>query len=114
MEEEYAEYRCSACKKSIRSVVAQCKSCDNRFFHPGCINKYRSNDKNGELVQCGPFVRFALENQEREEIKKGTIGSGNGEKMESAGASGPSAVSRSKTDGGNIESRGIESREKIS
>lgn len=105
MEEEYAEYRCSACKKSIRSVVAQCKSCDKRFFHPGCTIKHRINDKNGELVQCGPFVKFALENQEIEEMKKGTVGSGNVERMDSTGASGVSVASRSRTDGGNIESR---------
>lgn len=61
MNEEYAEYRCSACKKAIKIEVTACKSCAKLFFHPGCISKHKIYDKNRELVSCpGPFVKFII------------------------------------------------------
>ncbi|XP_071573489.1 uncharacterized protein [Temnothorax nylanderi] len=61
MNEEYAEYRCSACKKSIKTEVIACKSCVKLFFHPGCVSKHKIYDKNRELVSCpGPFEKFII------------------------------------------------------
>lgn len=59
---EYDEYRCSACKKAIRSQVVRCKVCPKLFYHPGCVCKHRVYDKNKELVPCnGPFEKFMAE-----------------------------------------------------
>lgn len=59
---EYDEYRCSACKKAIKSLVIKCKTCPKLFYHPGCVNKHKTYDKNRELVQCnGPFEQFNAE-----------------------------------------------------
>lgn len=74
MDEAYAEYRCSACKKEIKSTVAQCKTCDKLFFHPGCTNKHKAYDKNSELVLCGPFSKFVVES----EIQGGEMRRANG------------------------------------
>lgn len=71
MDEEYAEYRCSACKKAIKSQVVTCKSCVKLFYHPGCVNKHRIYDKNRELVTCnGPFERFMTESDKDADMKK--------------------------------------------
>ncbi|XP_039313145.1 uncharacterized protein LOC120359509 [Solenopsis invicta] len=59
MDEEYAEYRCSACRKAIKSKVVRCKTCPKLFYHPGCVNKHRIYDRNQEYVPCkGPFEEF--------------------------------------------------------
>lgn len=64
------EYRCSACRKAIKTDVVQCKSCIKLFYHPGCVNKHRVYDRNNELVQCnGPFEKFMIDN-EHGEVKK--------------------------------------------
>ncbi|XP_077255138.1 uncharacterized protein LOC143893519 [Temnothorax americanus] len=61
MNEEYAEYRCSACKKAIKTEVIACKSCAKLFYHPGCVSKHKIYDKNRELVSCpGPFEKFII------------------------------------------------------
>lgn len=62
MDDDYAEYRCSACKKAIKSKVVTCKSCVKLFYHPGCAIKHKVYDKNKELVLCnGPYEEFTLE-----------------------------------------------------
>lgn len=64
----YDEYKCSACKKGIKTVVAKCKTCKTApklFYHPKCVDKHRAYDRNKELVKCkGPFEEFnAVDNQ---------------------------------------------------
>ena len=86
--EEDTEYRCSACKKAIKTEVVQCKSCNKLFYHPGCVNKHRVYDKNDELVQCpAPFGKFLIDN-ENGEVKK--TASSNRDRLGSAGTSGRS------------------------
>lgn len=68
---DYAEYRCSACKKEIKNQVFQCTTCIKLFYHPGCVNKHKVYNKNKELVKCeGPFNRIALESEKESAIKK--------------------------------------------
>lgn len=64
MDEDYAEYRCSACKKPIKSKAIKCKTCvDKLFYHPSCLSRHRIYDKNKELVVCnGPFEEILAEN----------------------------------------------------
>lgn len=70
MDEEYAEYRCSACKKEIKSQIVTCKSCVKLFFHPGCTSKHKSYDRNREYVSCpGPFEKFVIENEKKIDLK---------------------------------------------
>lgn len=77
---DYAEYRCSACKKDIKSIVVQCKVCAKAFFHPGCVIKHKVYNKNRELVKCeGPYEQFPIE-VEKVEMKKSII-SGNKDKQ---------------------------------
>ncbi|XP_046750286.1 uncharacterized protein LOC124413608 [Diprion similis] len=67
---EYDEYRCSACKKAIKSQVVQCKACPKLFYHPGCVIKHKVFDRNRELVQCaGPFMKFMID--ENETVRSG-------------------------------------------
>ncbi|XP_039303390.1 uncharacterized protein LOC120357295 [Solenopsis invicta] len=62
MDEEYAEYRCSACGKVIKSKVVRCKTCPKLFNYPGCVNKHRILDRNQEYVPCkGPFEEFLID-----------------------------------------------------
>lgn len=62
MDEDYDEYRCSACKKAIKSKVVRCKTCPELFYHPGCVIKHKVYNKNKELVLCnGPFADFIIE-----------------------------------------------------
>ena len=64
MNDEYDEYRCSACKKAIKSQVVACQSCVKLFYHPGCVSKHKIYDKNRELVSCpGPFEKFTIESE---------------------------------------------------
>lgn len=75
---EYAEYRCSACKKEIKSQVLQCTACVKLFYHPGCVSKHKVYNKNKELVKCeGPFNRIALESEKESAIKKTPLMAGN-------------------------------------
>lgn len=82
---EYDEYRCSACKKAIKSQVVRCKVCPKLFYHPGCVNKHKILDRNRELVQCkGPFETF---NAEEEVPKTGaTIAGSSRERLSSTGS----------------------------
>lgn len=69
---DYAEYRCSACKKEVKNLVVQCKSCVRFFFHPGCAFKHKIY-KGNELVKCeGPFEQIVLEDV-KAEMKKTDI-----------------------------------------
>ncbi|KAL6260851.1 hypothetical protein P5V15_008380 [Pogonomyrmex californicus] len=64
MEDEYAEYRCSACRKAIKSRVVKCKNCPKLFYHPGCVNKHKIIDRNQEYVPCkGPFEEFLTDSE---------------------------------------------------
>lgn len=86
MEGEYAEEKCSACKKPIKTEVIQCKSCVKMFYHPGCVSKHKTYDINKELVQCqGPFVKFIIGNEIEEVVKKTT---GATDRLGSSGTSG--------------------------
>lgn len=69
MDDEDAEYRCSACKKAIKSQVVACKSCVKLFFHPSCVCKHRIYDRNREYVSCpGPFEKFLVENDKEKTL----------------------------------------------
>lgn len=76
-DDEYAEYRCAACKKPIKNQVVSCKSCIKLFFHPGCASKHKTYDKNREYVSCpGPFEKFAVESDKDTDMKKTPISTG--------------------------------------
>lgn len=91
MDEEYAEYRCTACKKEIKSLVVTCKSCVKLFFHAGCVNKHKIYDKNREYVSClGPFEKFTVGSDT--EVKKTPIGRDRAGSIGSAGSSGSKTV----------------------
>lgn len=82
--EDYPEYRCSACKKTVKQTVVQCKTCIKFFYHPGCANKHKICNKAGQVIQCnGPFVKFSIEepNPTTEDNTRERIGS-----TESSGA----------------------------
>jgi len=86
LESEYAEYRCSACKKEIKSVVLQCTTCVKFFFHPGCVFKHKTF-KRDELVKCeGPFKEI-VNGSVKTEMKKTPTGSGR-ERLGSTGSTG--------------------------
>lgn len=54
------EYRYTACKKEIKSLVLQCKVCVKAFFHTGCVNKHKTI-KDREVVKYdGPFKEISL------------------------------------------------------
>lgn len=86
MDEDFDEYKCVACKKAVKNIVAQCKTCGKQFFHPGCTSKYKRYDKNRELVSCGPFMKFSIESEivGETDMKKSVVGSGAGGRMGSA------------------------------
>ncbi|XP_071630104.1 uncharacterized protein [Temnothorax longispinosus] len=105
MNEEYAEYRCSACKKSIKTEVIACKSCAKLFFHPGCVSKPKIYDKNRELVSCpGPFEKFIISDGDKADINKAVAAAGKATapaKMSPAPSSGNKVAAASGT--GNID-----------
>lgn len=68
--EDYAEYRCSACKKAIKNQVVTCKSCAKLFYYPGYVIKHKIYDRNRELVICpGPFSKFWIESDKDSDVK---------------------------------------------
>lgn len=70
MSDEYADYRCSACKKAIKNQVVACKTCV-KFYHPGCGNKHKVYDRNREFVSCpGPYEKIIIESES--DMKAGT------------------------------------------
>lgn len=82
---EYAEYRCTACKKDIKNVTLQCSICVKCFFHPGCASKHKTY-KGNEVIKCkGPFQQIVIENDKMETKK--TIGDSRG-RLGSSGAMG--------------------------
>jgi len=88
LESEYAEYRCSACKKEIKSVVLQCTTCVKFFFHPGCVFKHKVYNKQNELVKCeGPFKELKSESI-KEEMRKTPVAGSSRERIGSTGSSG--------------------------
>ncbi|XP_070169431.1 uncharacterized protein PF3D7_1120000-like [Polyergus mexicanus] len=93
MDDEYGEYRCSACKKTIKNQVVTCKSCYQMnpiklFYHPGCVSKHRIYDKNQELVLCsGPFDRFSIES-EADMKKTSAVAGGGRDRLGSTGSTG--------------------------
>ena len=71
MDDEYAEYRCSACRKAIKTIVVKCKTCSKLFYHPGCVSKHKILDRNQEYVQCqGPFDEFSVDSEKEAIMKK--------------------------------------------
>lgn len=91
-DDEYAEYRCAACKKPIKNQVVTCKSCIKLFFHPGCASKHKTYDKNREYVSYpGPFEKFIVESEKDTDMKKTPLLTGIGrERLGSAGSAGSS------------------------
>lgn len=88
---DYAEYRCSACKKDITNIAVQCKKCRKLFYHPGCINKHKIYNSRQELVRCeGPFEEIRIESEKEENMKK-TMGGGDRERTNSIGDAGSTA-----------------------
>jgi hypothetical protein len=108
MDDEYAEYRCSACKKSIKNIVVACKSCTKLFYHPGCVSKHKIYDKNREIVTCpGPFEKFTIEGDKEEDMKKTPTPSGSSrDRLGSTGSIGSLKTSSSgnKTAGVSVSS----------
>lgn len=86
MDEDFDEYKFVACKKAVKNIVAQCKTCGKQFFHPGCTSKYKIYDKNRELVSCGPCMKFSIESEivGETDMKKSVVGNEGGERMGSA------------------------------
>lgn len=80
-ETEYAEYRCSACKKEVKSVVIQCVSWVQLFFHLGCVFKHKTY-KGNKLVKCeGPFNQIVIT-----EMKKTNVTGDSRERLVSEGS----------------------------
>lgn len=97
---EYDEYRCSACKKAIKSQVVRCKTCPKLFYHPGCVCKHKVYDKNRELVQCnGPFDKFVVDESQR------TLTPGAGNSRDRSGSTGSFTGSRGISTTANIEGK---------
>lgn len=85
---DYAEYKCSACKKEIKSIATQCKKCRKLFFHPGCVSKHRVYNSVQELIKCeGPFEELIV-GKEKEEMRRANSGGSDRGRMGSIGASG--------------------------
>lgn len=98
LESEYAEYRCSACKKEIKNVVQQCTTCAKSFFHPGCVFKHKIY-KRDELVKCeGPFKEIVSES-DRIDMRRTPTTSGGRERLGSTGSTG--SVGTAMTSGAN-------------
>jgi len=87
MDNEYAEYRCSACKKPIKSQVVTCKSVPN-CYHPSCVTRHRIYDRNQELVSCpGLYEKFVIEGDQEENMKKASVATGSSrDRLESTGS----------------------------
>lgn len=99
VDNEYAEYRSSACKKEIKSLVIQCRVCVKLFYHPGCVNKHRTYNKANEIVKCaGPFDQISIDNDKVEMKKTPTAtGSGTGSGRERLGSTGASGSGNAKS-----------------
>lgn len=94
---DYAEYRCQACKKEIKSLAVRCESCTKLFFHPGCISKHRIYNKDHELVKCdGPFKQFESETGKTDVRRNIMIGT----HRERLGLTGAAVAVSSATSGG--------------
>lgn len=88
---DYAEYKCSACKKDIKNIAVQCKKCRKLFYHPGCTIKYKIYNNRQELVKCeGPFEKIRIESEKEEGMRR-TMGGSDGERANSMGAAGSTA-----------------------
>lgn len=98
MDDEYAEYRCSACKKDIKSNVVQCKKCIKLFYHPGCVSKHRVYDKNSELVACpGPFAKFSIDSDKDKEADMRKASTSTGLLPRSSGSTGSAGSNSNRT-----------------
>jgi len=107
MNDEYAEYRCSACKKPIKSKVIRCKTCVAKlFYHPGCLNRHKVLDRNGEAVPCtGPFEEILIESSEETNMNSKKASTDNRDRAGSIGSAGPTGTVKAsssavKTSGG--------------
>lgn len=66
---DYAEYRCSACKKDIKNIAVQCKKCRNSFTILGVLLSIKFSKH--ELVKCeGPFEKVRIESEKAEDINR--------------------------------------------
>lgn len=95
----YDEYKCSACRKGIKTIVAKCKACKGGpklFYHPGCVEKHKVLDRNKDLVKCkGPFEEFSVDDN-RAEVTPANSRS-------RIGSVGSAGASTGKKDGGSVE-----------
>ncbi|EZA56518.1 hypothetical protein DMN91_002217 [Ooceraea biroi] len=90
---DYAEYRCSACKKDGKTTAIQCRKCRKFFFYPGCLSKHIIYNKNQELVKCeGPFEEIKVEGEEK--MKRTTAEGSGRETMSATGTSGAIAANK--------------------
>jgi len=65
MGNENTEYKCSACKKIIKSHVMSCRQCIGTYLHSECLAKHRISDANKENVTCkGPYDMFCADDEE--------------------------------------------------
>ncbi|XP_071579273.1 uncharacterized protein [Temnothorax nylanderi] len=102
---EYAEYKCSACKKEIKSLVVQCRACIKLFFHPSCVIKHKIYNRGNELVKCaGPFDEFSIGIDKVEINKKTPTASKNGrDRLGSTGSTGSTSNTL-----GSVKSSGVD------
>lgn len=110
MNEEYAEYRCSACRKAILKQDAN--HVLSFFYHPGCVNRHKIYDKNQEVVTCpGPFEKFMIDGDKEGDLKRIPTSAGNSRnRLGSTGSVGSiasaSGASKSLTGGGTMNMDG--------
>lgn len=108
MDDEYAEYRCSACRKAIKSKVVKCKACSKLFYHPGCVSKHKILDRNQEYVLCkGPFEEFLTDGEKEAGMKKASTVAGRDRTSStgSIGSSGSVTIPSSGSKGSGIEAK---------
>lgn len=108
MDEEYAEYRCSACRKAIRSKVVKCKACSKLFYQPGCVSKHKILDRNQEYVVCkGSFEEFLIDGEKEAGMKKASTVAGidRASSTGSVGSPGLFTMPSSENKGSDIEAK---------
>ncbi|XP_071652277.1 uncharacterized protein [Temnothorax longispinosus] len=100
---EYAEYRCTACKKEIKSLVVQCRACTKLFFYPGCVSKHKVYNRANELVKyAGPFEEFSTGNDKLEIHKKTPTAAESGrDRLGSTGSAGSASNTSNKSESAN-------------
>lgn len=105
IDSEYAEYRCSACKKEIKSVVQQCTTCAKSFFYPGCVFKHKIY-KRDELVKCEGLFKEIICESNKAEMRRTPTASGGRERLGSTGST--SSVGTAVTSSGANKEQGMD------